>query len=124
MDRFDPSSLNFNDFKLTTIDISFLVNLLDFSEVDTKLGREWLERERKGRRSVLREAELDGQGWSSLRQNICLESRVRTRGEKDCRKFRRLLRRNKPSVSVKNIYGTRHLVDRRYADIFPRTLPK
>lgn len=78
----------------------------------------------KGRRSVLREAELDGQGWSSLRQNICLESRVRTRGEKDCRKFRRLLRRNKPSVSVKNIYGTRHLVDRRYADIFPRTLPK
>lgn len=78
----------------------------------------------KGRRSVLRKAELDGQGWSSLRQNICLESRVRTRGEKDCRKFRRLLRRNKPSVSVKNIYGTRHLVDRRYADIFPRTLPK
>lgn len=47
MDRFDPSSLNFNDFKLTTIDISFLVNLLDFSEVDTKLGKEWLERERK-----------------------------------------------------------------------------
>lgn len=46
MDRFDPSSLNFNDFKLTTIDISFLVNLLDFSEVDTKLGREWLERKK------------------------------------------------------------------------------
>lgn len=47
MDCFDPSSFNFNDFKLTTIDISFLVNLLDFNEVDTKLEREWLERERK-----------------------------------------------------------------------------
>lgn len=49
---------------------------------------------------------------------------VRTHGEKDCWKFRWLLRRNKPSVSVKNIYGMRHLVDRRYADTFPCILPE
>lgn len=45
MDRFDPSSLNFNDFKLTTIDISFLPILVKLIQSWGK--NDWKEKERK-----------------------------------------------------------------------------
>lgn len=125
---FGSSSLNFNDFKLTTTIYRFYLTILVrlIQTWERMLGRERERKVEKKEKVCLREVGLD-KGWSSLRQKIYLEgwtAEVRTRGEKDCWKFRWLLRRNKPSVSVKNIYDMRHLVDRRYTDTFPCTLPK
>lgn len=120
---FGSSSLNFNDFKLTTTIYRFYLTIL------VKLIQTWErmlgERERKVRKKENEVCLKELGKWMVKPKTKDLFGAERTRGEKDCWKFRWLLRRNKSSVSAKNIYGMRHLVDRRYVmDIFPCTLPK
>lgn len=99
-ESFGSSSLNFNDFKLTTTIYRFYLTILVrlIQTWKRMLGRERERKVEKKEKVCLREVGLD-KGWSSLRQKIYLEgwtAEVRTRGEKDCWKFRWLLRRNKP----------------------------
>lgn len=114
---FGSSSLNFNDFKLTTTIYRFYLTIL------VKLIQTWErmlgERERKVRKKENEVCLKELGKWMVKPKTKDLFGAERTRGEKDCWKFRWLLRRNKSSVSAKNIYGMRHLVDRRYVmDIF------